>query len=112
VSALDAAHVGIMPLEDIPYNRGKCGFKLIQYMARAIPVVASPYGANAEIVRNGIDGLHATSHDEWVSALMTLASDRDARLAMGAEARKRIELHYSVEAVAPLYRQVIRSVAR
>lgn len=111
VAALAEGHAGVMPIADTPYNRGKCGFKLIQYMARAIPVVASPVGANRDIVRHGIDGFHAETPDAWADALLALARDPALRQRMGASARARVEAHYSVTAVVPQMLDVIRRVA-
>lgn len=108
VSALGAGHVGVMPIADTPYNRGKCGFKLIQYMARAIPVLASPVGANREIVRHGVDGFHVVTPDDWATSLLALARDRELRARMGASARARVETTYSVRAVVPQYLDVLR----
>jgi glycosyltransferase involved in cell wall biosynthesis len=109
VTALARGHVGIMPLGDTPYNRGKCAFKLIQYMARAIPVVGSPVGANAEVVRDGVDGMHARTPDEWTSALLDLARDRARRVRFGAAGRQRVESTYSVTAVVPQYLSVLEA---
>lgn len=106
VSALARGHVGIMPLADTPYNRGKCAFKLIQYMARGIPVVASPVGANCDVVRDGVDGLFARSPDEWTAAVLELARDRDLRVRFGASGRQRVESELSVTAVVPRYLRV------
>ncbi|MCX5741110.1 MAG: glycosyltransferase family 4 protein [Proteobacteria bacterium] len=111
-AALGAGHVGVMPIADTTYNRDKCGFKLIQYMARAIPVVASPVGANADIVRHGVDGFHAVSADDWTDALLALARDRELRRRMGQAARARVEASYSVTAVVPQYLEVLARVAR
>lgn len=111
VSALAAGHVGVMPLADTPYNRGKCAFKLIQYMARAIPVVASPVGANCEVVRGGIDGMFARSPDDWADHLLAFARDRDLRIRMGNAGRRRVEEAYSVSAVVPRYLDVLRAVS-
>jgi glycosyltransferase involved in cell wall biosynthesis len=94
-------HVGLMPLRDIPYNRGKCGFKLLQYMARGIPVVTHPIGANAEIVRNHVDGFWAESQHDWTEALLKLSSSKDLRIQMGAAGRSRVEEFYSVQSVVP-----------
>jgi len=110
VAALGAGHVGVMPLADTPYNRGKCAFKLIQYMARGIPVVASPVGANREVVRHGTDGLLAATEAEWVEGLLALARDRDLRLRLGAAGRRRVEEAYSVTAVVPRYLEVLRAL--
>ncbi|MDX2019939.1 MAG: glycosyltransferase family 4 protein [Deltaproteobacteria bacterium] len=103
VQALGRAHVGIMPLRDTPYNRGKCGFKLIQYMARGMCVVAAPVGANVEIVRAHKDGLLANSSDDWADALVSLARDRDMRHRMGQSGRERVEQRYSIKAVLPQF---------
>jgi glycosyltransferase involved in cell wall biosynthesis len=111
VSVLAAGHVGVMPLADTPYNRGKCAFKLIQYMARAIPVVASPVGANLEVVRDGVEGLFAVTDDDWADRLLTLARDRDLRMRMGSAGRQRVESAYSVTAVIPRYLEVLRAVS-
>jgi glycosyltransferase involved in cell wall biosynthesis len=110
VAALAAGHVGVMPIADTKYNRGKCGFKLIQYMARAIPVVASPVGANRAIVRHGVDGFHAETADAWAEGLLALARDADLRRRMGAAARARVEASYSVRAVVPQYLDVLARV--
>ena len=108
---LAAGHVGVMPLADTPYNRGKCAFKLIQYMARAIPVVASPVGANRDVVREGVDGVFAVTDADWADHLMTLARDRDLRVRMGNAGRRRVEDAYSVSAVVPRYLEVLRTVS-
>lgn len=110
VRALAAGHVGVMPLADTRYNRGKCAFKLIQYMARAIPVVASPVGANREVVREGVEGLFATTPDDWAERLLALARDRELRIRMGNAGRRRVEEAYSVTAVIPRYLEVLRAV--
>jgi len=111
VAALAAGHAGVMPLADTPYNRGKCAFKLIQYMARGIPVVASPVGANREVVRDGIEGFYAVTVDDWATGLLSLARDRDMRVRMGNAGRTRVEDHYSVTAVVPQYLEVLRAIA-
>lgn len=110
VSALSRGHVGVMPIADSKYNRGKCGFKLIQYMARAIPVVASPVGANRDIVRDGVDGFHAETPERWRTALLELAHSATLRQQMGTSARTRVETSYSVNAVVPQYLDVLAKV--
>ncbi|MBW2732922.1 MAG: glycosyltransferase family 4 protein [Deltaproteobacteria bacterium] len=97
--ALAAVHVGLMPLKHTHYNEGKCGFKLIQYMARGIPAVATPIGANKQIVRHGIDGFLADSDRAWEEALLELWRSGDVRRAMGERARVRVESDYSIDAV-------------
>ncbi len=100
-SALHGFDVGIMPLPDDPWARGKCGFKLIQYMACGLPVVASPVGVNSEIVTDGHKGFLATSTIEWVQALQRIQADADLRRRMGAAGRQRVESHYCLQVTAP-----------
>lgn len=93
--------IGIMPLPDEPWARGKCGFKLIQYMACSLPVVASPVGVNTEIVDVGINGRLATSHGEWIKALQDLQQDKAARQRMGEAGRLKVEQRYCLQQAAP-----------
>jgi len=93
--------VGIMPLPDEPWARGKCGFKLIQYMACSLPVVASPVGVNAEIVENGKSGFVANTVKEWVQALNCLAADATLRQRMGLAGRAKVEREYCLQVTAP-----------
>jgi len=87
--------VGIMPMPDEPWMRGKCAFKLIQYMACGLPVVASPVGMNLNVVTAGDNGFLASSPSQWVEALETLASDVDLRRKMGAKGRLRVERDFT-----------------
>nr|WP_281415450.1 glycosyltransferase family 4 protein [Pelotalea chapellei] len=93
--------VGVMPLLDSPWERGKCGYKLIQYMACGLPVVASPVGVNSEIVNNGQNGYLADTDGAWVDALGALLGDAVLRQQMGAAGRKRVEDDYCIQQVAP-----------
>ncbi|MGV8026770.1 MAG: glycosyltransferase family 4 protein [Anaerolineaceae bacterium] len=92
--------VGIMPLTDAPFERGKCGYKLIQYMACGLPVIASPVGVNQCIVEQGIDGFLASTTDEWMNAIIKLKNNTDLRQKMGMAGRKKMELRYSLECTA------------
>jgi glycosyltransferase involved in cell wall biosynthesis len=92
--------VGIMPLPDAPWARGKCGFKLIQSMACGLPVVASPVGVNAEIVEDGGNGFLATTQDAWKAALMRLAGDEALRRRMGQAGRQKVEARYCLQVTA------------
>jgi glycosyltransferase involved in cell wall biosynthesis len=87
--------IGLMPLDDTPWTRGKCGFKLIQYMALGIPPVASAVGANLDIVRHGVDGFLCSTPDDWLESLRRLIDDVRLRQEMGTRARARIEQSYS-----------------
>lgn len=90
--------IGVMPLFDTPWERGKCGYKLIQYMACGVPVIASPIGVNQEIVGHGVNGFLAGSPDEWKHALATLMADPGLRTRMGAAGRCKAEAEYSLQA--------------
>ncbi len=108
VAALNTLDVGIMPLVDEPFERGKCGYKLIQYMACGIPVVASPVSANNEIVRHGENGFLAGTPGEWDEALNRLLSSHELRRTMGLRGREMVESNYSVQAVAPRLISLLR----
>lgn len=102
--------IGIMPLPDEPWERGKCGLKLIQYMACGLPVVASPVGANLDIVQHGVHGFLASTEEEWVTALETLIQNSDLRARMGLAARRRVEQHYALQVTAPQFARLLESV--
>jgi glycosyltransferase involved in cell wall biosynthesis len=97
---LMSTHAGIMPLQDEPWQRGKCGYKLIQYMACGKPVVASPVGVNSEIVTEDVGFLAATD-DEWYQSLRRLATDRALGGRLGRAGRSAVEEKYSLQAVGP-----------
>lgn len=103
--------VGIMPLIDGPFERGKCGYKLIQYMAGGLPVVASPVGVNQKIVEPQI-GYLANSTDEWFTALRILRDNHLQRHDMGQAGRKKAEAEYNLQVTAPRLLAMLRSVNR
>jgi len=94
--ALAGAHIGIMPLTDDEWARGKCAFKLLQYMAAALPCVASPIGANTEAVIDGVNGLHARDNGEWELALERLISAPALRASFGAAGLAHVEQRYAM----------------
>ena len=103
--------VGIMPLVDDEYQRGKCGMKLLQYMAAGLPVVASPVGANTEIVVPGGTGFLAATESEWRAALTALVADAGLRGAFGREGRERCERDYATRLWAPRLAEILARVA-
>lgn len=103
--------IGIMPLTDIPWARGKCGYKLIQYMARDIPVIASPVGFNAEIVEHGVNGFLASSDAGWSEALQTLLRDASLLARMGEARWREVERDYSLQVWGPRVAQMLRDMA-
>jgi glycosyltransferase involved in cell wall biosynthesis len=111
VAGLSLGHVGLMPLADTPFNRGKCGLKLIQYMARGIPAIASPVGANCQIVEHGYNGFLAASPREVEDALMRIGRDPDLAASLGTAARKTVVDRYSVRAVLPRYLEIFEGLA-
>ena len=93
--------VGIMPVPDRPFERGKCGYKLIQYMASGIPVVASPVGENKSIVRHGESGFLVETLEEWRKALIALKQDGGLRIRMGEMGQRIASEQYSLEKTGP-----------
>jgi glycosyltransferase involved in cell wall biosynthesis len=110
VESIQQFDIGIMPLPDSPWERGKCGYKLIQCMACGVPVVASPVGVNTVIVNSGKNGLLARD-DEWDEHLTTLLQDPELRRFFGAQGRKDVENWYSLEVQAPRLLNAIREAA-
>lgn len=96
-------HIGVMPLLDGEIEKGKCGFKAIQYMALGIPAVVSPVGVNAAIVSNWRNGFTASSAGEWEEAIEKLLTDSELRRQFGAASRKEIENRFSVNATKELF---------
>ncbi|MEZ5420594.1 MAG: glycosyltransferase [Vicinamibacterales bacterium] len=103
--------VGVMPLDDAPWERGKCGYKLIQYMASARPVVASPVGVNVELAIPGVTGEIATTPDDWVGALERLRAMPAERLRLGANGRALVERQYALQVTAPRLAALLHEVA-
>ncbi|MFH1574842.1 MAG: glycosyltransferase family 4 protein, partial [Acidobacteriota bacterium] len=101
----------IMPLPDKPWERGKCGLKLIQYMAAGLPVIASPVGANTEIVDDGVEGFLADDENAWYRSLSLLADDPDLRHRMGSAGRFKVEARFTIDAVLPRLSRIIREAA-
>jgi len=103
--------LGIMPLPDEPFERGKCGYKLIQYMAAGLPVIASPVGVNTRIVEPGVTGYLANSQDSWLQALEALYSDAGLRRRMGDAGRARVEQTYDLAVTAPRLLEMLQGAA-
>ncbi len=110
IEEVQAMDIGIMPLPDDPWARGKCGYKLIQYMACGLPVVASPVGVNREIVTHGVTGFLVETTDEWIAALVRLIGDPKLRRRMGDAGRAHIERHYSLRSQVPRVEALLRAV--
>jgi glycosyltransferase involved in cell wall biosynthesis len=95
---LAAADIGISWLPEDEWSRGKCGLKVLQFMAAGLPVVANPVGVQTEMIEHGETGYLATTPEQWVEAIGRLAGDPALRQRMGAAGRRRVETDYSVAA--------------
>jgi glycosyltransferase involved in cell wall biosynthesis len=101
VEDVQSLDIGIYPLPDDAWALGKGGFKTIQYMSAGIPVVASPVGVNRQIIRDGENGLLASTEEEWVRALSRLLEDADLRRRLGQAGRQTVLERYSTAVHAP-----------
>lgn len=110
IAEVQAMDIGIMPLEDLPFEKGKCGYKLIQYMACGVPVVASPVGVNTAIVKAGVNGLLASDMDAWRASLLRLLADPDLRARWGSAGRQDAVVRFSLSSQAPRVTQLFQSL--
>ncbi|MCI5140304.1 MAG: glycosyltransferase family 1 protein [Candidatus Electrothrix sp. ATG1] len=101
VQAIQQMHIGIMPLHDNEWEKGKCSFKMLQYMATELPVVVSPVGMNKEVLERGEIGFGTRNYSEWIDALTSLVGSTELRRQMGEKGRNVVEQHYSVEKIIP-----------
>lgn len=108
VAVLQEFAVGIMPLEDDLWARGKCSFKMLTYMAVGLPVVVSPVGMNVEILAQGSCGFAAKTNDDWVDAISNLLNEPALADQMGRTGRQIIETRYARNVVAPQLAQLLR----
>ena len=91
--------VGLMPLDDTPFARGKCGLKILQYQSAGVPVVCSPVGANVDIVRPGVTGLCAADAAAWTDAIVQLLTDPDLAARLGQAGRERVRASYAAASI-------------
>lgn len=101
IDDLMSLDVGLMPLFDDLWSKGKCGFKIIQYLGVGVPAVCTPVGINRDVVDDGVNGFWAMTKEEWVEKLSVLIEDASTRMRMGMAGRKKIIDNYSVQACAP-----------
>lgn len=109
-SLLLSFDIGVMPLRDDVWSRGKCGLKLIQYMASGLPSITHPVGAAQEIITDGIDGMVRSGMDGWRDAIEALSKDVTERARMGQAARETVEKRYSLKMWGPKVREIIDSL--
>ncbi len=96
-------HIGLMPLYDTEIEKGKCGFKAIQYMSLGIPAVVSPVGVNGDIVLHGKNGFVAATEIEWEQSIEKLLTSQELRYQFGEQSRRKIEANFSVKATKDLF---------
>ena len=104
--------VGIMPLPDGPWEKGKCGYKLIQYMACGVPVVASPVGVNVDIVEGSQCGYLADTSEQWTASLNDLLASQPLRQQLGSAGRKAVEEKYSLQVQAPVLAELFKNIIK
>lgn len=109
---LSTIDIGIMPLPDNEWTRGKCGMKALQYMSLGIPAVCSPVGVNTSIIRDGENGFVASTEEEWVERLKRLLRSPSLRTRLGTAGRLTVEANYSTSVHAPRVYEILKSVAR
>jgi len=104
--------VGLMPLDDDLWSRGKCGLKIIQYLSVGVPAVCTPVGINGDIVKDGENGFWASTPEEWVDRLAMLIRDRELRRKMGLQGIATIEKEYSLAVTAEKFLRVLESLTK
>jgi glycosyltransferase involved in cell wall biosynthesis len=108
IDDLHSFDIGLMPLTDDLWSGGKCGLKLLQYMAAGVPVICSPVGVNKEIVRHGVNGFWATNENEWLENLGKLIKNLSLREKIGKEAIRTVKQSYSLEVWAPKLQKILK----
>ena len=107
---LSEIDIGIMPLPDDEWSKGKCGLKGLQYMALEIPTIMSPVGMNEEIIEHGENGLLASTSEDWVKCISLLINDPEKRKLMGSKGRETVKSKYSVQVNQHKYLEVFNMV--
>jgi len=102
--------IGLMPLDDDLWSRGKCGLKIIQYLSVGVPVVCTPVGINRDIVKDGENGFWATTEEEWIQRLSSLIEDHPLRRKMGEKGLRTVEEGYSLRVTSEKFLKVLQKV--
>ena len=112
VTLFNTCDIGVYPLTDDDWSRGKCGFKAIQFMACGVPVVAAAVGVNREIISHGVDSMLASTPQEWIEHLSRLLADASLRQRMAVAGRRTIQARYSLDVTAPQLAGVLRAAVQ
>ena len=107
---LSEIDLGIMPLPNNPFERGKCGYKIIQYGASHKASIASPVGANNKIISQGVNGYLAETTEDWITNISMLINDKELRDQLGLNARKNVEENYSLQINSKILENLILSI--
>lgn len=107
IAKLGSFDIGLMPMPDTPWTKGKCAFKLLLYMSMGIPAICSPVGMNLEVVRDGENGFFAASPQEWIEKIETLIKDSTLRKEMGLKGRKTVETEFDLGLWCPVFTEVL-----
>jgi glycosyltransferase involved in cell wall biosynthesis len=110
VKFIQSFDIGIMPLDCSPWEQGKCGYKLIQYMACGVPVIGSPVGINVEIIQQDVGGVLAIDNDSWMAALNILLDSPTLRRRYGASARDIISRNYSQQSAIERIETILKKM--
>jgi glycosyltransferase involved in cell wall biosynthesis len=102
--------LGLMPLVDNKWNRGKCAFKAIEYMACGVPPIISPVGENKHLVSHGVNGFLASDTEDWIEAIKKIDQDRSLIFVMGRKAQETIRAGYSFETSIPKIIKIIEGI--
>lgn len=112
VEDLKSFDIGVMPLTDNLWSKGKCGLKILQYNSVGIPAVCTPVGINREIVQDGVNGFWAENEAQWEDRLLKLINEWELRKEMGLKGREIVERNYSLEASSPYLFSVIKELTK
>ncbi len=104
--------IGLMPMPDSPWTKGKCAFKLLLYMSKGIPTICSPVGMNLEVVKDGENGFFASSPQEWMEKIETLIRDPALRKEMGMKGRKTVKTKFDLGLWYPVFAEVLNRAVR
>lgn len=110
VAMIHQFDLGMMPLEDTLWEKGKCSYKLIQYMACGKPVIASPVGMNKEVVNEGKNGFTAVTEKDWLAAIKTLVTDAEKRQSFGEAGRRLVEEKFALQVTAKKWIEIFKGV--
>lgn len=105
---LQVMHIGLMPLNDSEWARGKCGFKALQYLSLEIPSIVSPVGVNTKIIEDGKNGFLCHENDQWIEKIGLLLNNKELRLEMGKNGKEFVQKHFSKEANLQHYLELLK----